>query len=209
MDTSTRGATASHMIPWQRAVYTRRGVSDYYVFSHVEFTTQEKRFAHSLSVPDLKLAQHTTRSANLEALQEATVLILVTGNWAHHVNLNTFHPPLGGKHNPPIYSKYDHLERLCAAQGSAEHCSELTRDYKALQYHSKLCYYVQGDDHSWKLGSVVPVLADTVIMPRLLDPSRIKAVVAPFGRAMRKCTRDSLIVAGTTKYKESTLARVI
>jgi hypothetical protein len=55
---------------------------------------------------------------------------------------------------------------------------------------------------------VVPVLSDMVILPRLLDPSRVKIILASFARATRKCMRDSLIMAGTAKYRESTLARV-
>ena len=208
MDASRAGdSTVSHRVPWQCAVYTRRGNNDTFVFSHIEFTTQEKQFASSLSVRDLTAAQTVTRSANLETLQEATVLILVTGKWAQHVNLNTF-TSTGGRHATPKIYMYDHLERLCTARGGSKHCSELTSDYQALQYHSTLCHYVQGDDHSWKLFSVVPMLSDTVILPRLLDPSRIRTTVNAFSRATRKCMRDSLIVAGGAKYKESTLAMI-
>ena len=203
----SREATVPHLIPWQSAVYTRRGVHDYFTFSHVEHSTQEKRFARSLAVQDLALANSTVRSTNFETLQEATVLILVTGRWAQHVNLNTF-TPTSGRCPAPRYSLYDHLDRLCSARGSSKQCSELTRDYRALQYHSTLCHYVQGDDHGWRLFSVVPMLSDIVILPRLLDPSRIKTVIASFSRATRKCMRDSLMVAGRAKYRENTLIRV-
>lgn len=208
MDASeAQDATVSHMIPWQCAVYTRRGVNDVFIFSHVEHSAQEKRFARSLQVKDLTLANSTMRSTNFETLQEATVLILVTGRWAQHVNLNSF-TPISGRCPAPRYSLYDHLDRLCSARGSSEQCSELTLDYRALQYHSTLCHYVPGDDHSWKLFSVVPMLSDTVILPRMLDPSRVKTAIASFSRATRKCMRDSLIVAGTAKYKENTLVKV-
>jgi hypothetical protein len=103
---------------------------------------------------------------------------------------------------------YDHLERLGACRGSSKHCAELTNDYKALQYHSTLSHYTQGLDHSWRLFSVVPMLSDTVILPRILDPTRVKTVLTSFARATRKSVRDSLIVAGTTKYKENTMLRV-
>ena len=196
----------TRMIPWQRAVYTRRGANDIYTFSHIESITQEKRFPRSLSVPDMAHFQSTLRPANLEALQDAIVLVLVTGRWAHHVSLNSF-TPTGGRCPPPRYSLYDHLERLSAARCGSKHCSELTQDYQAVHYHSTLCHYAQGDNHSWGLFSVVPVLSDTVILPRLLDPGRIKSVLASFSRATRKCMRDSLIIAGTAKYKENTLAR--
>jgi hypothetical protein len=208
MDTDERrGATVSHSIPWQRVVYTRKGANDLFVFSHVEFTTQEKLFARSLSVRDLVATQNRMNSDNLEALQDATVMVLVTGKWAQHMSLNSCALTAGGKYPAPIYSLYDHLDRLCAVRESCKHCSELTLDYKALQYHSTLCHYAPGDDHSWKLFSVVPMLSDIVILPRLLDPSRIKTVIASFSRATRKCLRDSLIVAGTAKYRESTLVR--
>ena len=196
---------ASHAVPWQSAVYTRGGANDPFAFSHVEFSTQEKLFHRSLSVDDLAAA-HSTRGANLEAFQQATVLILVTGRWAQHVSLDTF--AQDGRRRAPSTSMYDHLERLRTAFGSSRHCSELSREYKALQYHSTLSHYAQGGDHSWQLSSVVPVLSDMVILPRLLDPSRVKIILASFARATRKCMRDSLIMAGTAKYRESTLARV-
>ncbi len=206
MDTSESGnAIMSHLIPWQCAVYTRRGNNDMFIFSHIESTSQEKLFARSLAVRDLSCANSTVRSTNLETLQEATVLILVTGRWAQHVNLNTF-TATNGKCPAPRHSLYDHLDRLCAARGSSKHCSELTSDYRALQYHSTLSHYVPGEDHGWRLFSVVPMLSDTVILPRILDPSKVKGTVTAFSRAIRKCMRDSLIVAGTTKYKENTLA---
>jgi hypothetical protein len=178
-----------------------------FVFSHIESTTQEKCFPSSLSVNDIMLAHRTMKYSNLEALQEATILKLVTGHWAQHVNLNSF-TLTDGRCPPPKYATYDHLQRLNLSNGSSKHCSELTSDYKALQYHSTLSHYTQGDDHSWRLFSVVPMLSDTVILPRVLDPNRVKAVMASFARATRKSIRDSLIVAGTTKYKESTWLRV-
>lgn len=208
MDKSeVRNTTVSHLIPWQCAVYTRRGANDIFTFSHVEHATQEKQFARSLTVQDLTLANSAGRSANFEALQEATVLILVTGRWAQHVNLNTF-TPISGRCPAPRYSLYDHLDRLCSARGSSKHCSELTLDYRALQYYSTLCHYVPGKDHSWKLFSVIPMLSDTVILPRLLDPSRVKTALVSFARATRKCIRDSLIMAGIAKYRENTLVKV-
>ena len=194
------------MIPWQQAVYTRRGPNDSFIFSHVEHTTQEKQFARSLTVQHISM-QSKMRSANFEALQQATILVLVTGKWAEHVSLNTF-DRAEGRCPPPRYCMYDHLERLSTACGSSKHCSELTREYKSLQYHSTLCYYNQGEDHSWRLSSVIPMLSDIVILPRILDPTRIKTVVTSFSRATRKCVRDSLIVAGTTKYKENTLVKI-
>ena len=195
-------STVQHSIPWQCAVYTRRGASDAFVFSHVDVGTHEKLFVQSLSVQDLKAAQRAVRSTNLEALQDLTVMILVTGRWAQHVKLNTF-TPTGGKYPAPVYTMYDHLERLCSARECSKHCSELSPDYRALQYHSTLCHYTPGGDHSWKLFSVIPMLSDTVILPRVLDPSRIKTTLASFSRAIRKCLRDSLIIAGTTKYREN------
>ena len=197
---------AIEKLPWQRAVYTRGGARDVFTFSHVEFTALEKHLPRSLSVRDL-VSQTSTRATNFEALQQATVLVLVTGNWAQHVSLDTFAQE-GHCHRAQKITMYDHLERLSVACGSSKHWSELSRDYKALQYHSTLSHYAQGGDHSWQLSSVVPVLSDMVILPRLLDPSRVKIILASFARATRKCMRDSLIMAGTAKYRESTLARV-
>ena len=96
------------------------------------------------------------------------------------------------------------MERLSTANKSSKHCSELTKDYKSLQYYSTLTYFSRGEDHSWKLSSVVPMLSDMVILPRLLEPTRIQTVMASFSRAIRKCMRDSIIMAEETKYKENT-----
>jgi len=203
MDSDT---AVRQMIPWQHAVYTRAGANDTFAFSHVESTYIEKQFPASLNVKDMSRAG-SMRSTNFEALQQATVLILVTGKWAQHINLNTFTPE-GGRCRPPSYSMYDHMERLRFACESSKQCSELTKDYKALQYHSTLCHYTKGIDHSWRFFSVVPMLSDTIILPRLLEPTRIKGLMTSFARASRKCMRDSLIMADGAKYRETTLAKV-
>jgi hypothetical protein len=202
----TNESTISHPIPWQHAVYTRAGPNDRYIFSHIEHSTLEKQFPRSLSVPDV-VSYGSVRSANRETLQQATVLVLVTGKWAQHVSLDLL-AATDSRSRPPGIVVYDHLRRLSTTQESSKHCSELTRDYKALQYHSTLCHYAQGEGHSWDFLSVFPVLSDTVILPRILDPSRIKSTVTSFSRATRKCMRDSLLVAGTAKYKEDTMIRV-
>jgi hypothetical protein len=186
-------STIFHPIPWQYAVYTSARPNDNYVFSHVELTTLEKQFPRSLAVPDIR-AQGSTRSSNLETLQQATVLVLVTGKWAQHVSLDSF-TFTDSRSRPPKLSLYDHLRRLGATHGSSKHCSELTLDYKVLQYHSTLCHYIKGHYHSWNFLSVLPVISDTVILPRVLDPSRVKSVINSFSRATRKCIRDSLLVA--------------
>lgn len=194
------------MIPWQQAVYTRVGVNDTFVFSHMQKTTIAKHFPASLAVRDMSGAA-STRSANFESVQQATVLILVTGKWAQHISLDSSFTPVGSKYRPPLYSLYDHMERLCAVSKSSKHCSELTEDYMAMQYYSTLSHFSRGEDHSWKLSSVVPMLSDIVILPRLLEPTRIKTILASFSRAMRKCMRDSLIMAEETKYRENTHER--
>ena len=201
----TNEPTVSHPVPWQHAVYTRAGPNDRYVFSHIECTTLDKRFPRSLTAPDI-IAYGSARADNREAIQQATVMVLVTGKWAQHISLNSF-ASTDSRGRPPGIVPYDHLRRLAVTQGSSKHCSELTRDYKALQYHSTLCHYAQGGDHSYTFLSVFPVLSDTVILPRILDPSRVKSTMASFSRASRKCIRDSLLVAGTTKYKEDTMTR--
>jgi hypothetical protein len=204
----TGASTESVVTPWQRAVYTRAGVTDLFTFSHIEFTTVAKQFPCSLCVQDMARAG-STRSANLEALQQAVVLILVTGKWAQHLSLDNF-AQTGGRGKQPVFTLYDHMDRLChgATRTGNKHCAELTLDYKALQYHSTLCHYTKGDDHSWRLFSVVPVLSDSVILPRLLEPSRIKTAMAGFSRASRKCMRDSLIMAGGAKYKENSMCKI-
>ena len=84
---------------------------------------------------------------------------------------------------------------------SAE-CAELTKAYCALKYECTMANYEAGTEHTWQIQSVVPMLSDLVILPRLLDEKRLKTVMSSFCRATRKALRDSLIVAGNGRMRE-------
>ena len=188
-------------IHWQHAVYTRSGPRESYKFSHAGTTTIKKMFPASLSVPCLCQSRDNFR-INLETLRNATVLILVTGNWAVHVSVEAFLNNNYSIDRLPL-QYYDHLCRIGGVD-SAE-CEELTKAYRALKYHCTMASYEAGVAHTWQLQSVVPMLSDLVILPSLLDERRMKTIMTSFCRATRKALKDSLIVAGDARIREEML----
>ena len=195
-----------HELPWQYAVYTRRSKNDIFVFSHVNHSTQRKAFLNSLRVNHLNEGTNI-KNHNIASARGSTVLLLVTGNWAQHVSLESYNESLGNLDKIPS-SQYDHFERMSmdARRGHGE-CAELTKDYRSVQYQSTLSNYTKGDHHLWELESVVPLLSDVVIVPRLLKEDRLKITMSSFNRALKKSLRDSLILAGGCQYKEETWER--
>jgi hypothetical protein len=185
-------------VPWQHAVYTRSNAREAYTFSHASTTSVGKSFPQSLSVPCLCQTRDIYR-INLETLRNATVLVLVTGGWAVHVSVEAFLDNNYSIDRLPL-RRYDHLCRMGCVD-SAE-CAELTKAYRALKYHCTMASYDAGVEHAWRLQSVVPMLSDIVILPRLLDDSRLKTVISSLCRATRKSLRDSLIVAGNGRMRE-------
>ena len=197
-------------IPWQHAVYTRKDIGDTYAFSHSSTTLVKKSFPPNLSVPCLEQSRGLYQ-ANLEEFRKATVLVLVTGKWAIHVSIEAFQAstltrmtksPSKTKFqnkNFPLHP-YDHLERL-GAVNTAE-CAELTEAYRALSYHCTMASYEAGEDHTWKINGVAPFLSDVVILPKVLDETRLKAVMSQFCKATRKTLKDSLFLAGRQSVRE-------
>ena len=185
-------------IPWQHAVYTRSSARENYSFSHAGTKSVKKVFPTSLSVP-CHCQSRGIYNKNLEELQSTPVLILVTGGWAVHVSIESFLDNNYSIDRLPM-ERYDHLDRI-GLTDSAE-CAELTKAYRALKYHSTMASYEAGETHTWELQSVVPMLSDVVILPRLLEERRLNTVMSSFRRATRKALRDSLILAGEGKVRE-------
>ena len=186
-------------IPWQQAVYTRKGPRDIFTYSHSNATSVKKHFPSSLSVPHLGRLQET-HSRNLEEFRQATVLVLVTGSWAVHVSIEAFQASNFNINRLPL-ERYDHLDRLWT---SSPECNEINKAYRALEYHCTMASYEAGEAHSWELKSVAPVLSDIIILPKLLEETRLKAVMSSFCRTTRKALRDSLILAGGGSVREET-----
>ena len=180
-----------HDVPWQHAVYTRAGPRDSYTFSHVRQTSISKSFPASLKA---KCLAETNPKANLQAMRDATVLVLVTGRWAMLVSVETYSAHKGKLERLPLVT-YDHFTDL-PENGDAAECSEIGKDYRMLRYHSTLANYEQGERHDWALTSVVPMLSDLVILPKRLDERNLRPVMSSFCRATRKCLTDSLFLAG-------------
>jgi hypothetical protein len=181
-----------HNVPWQHAVYTRRNQRDtYYTFSHARTASVSKAFPPSLKPQSLA---QPTPLANLQAMRDAPVLILVTGRWATVVSVEAYTKHKGCLEKLPLVM-YDHLADL-PERGEPAECSEIGKDYRLLRYHSTLATYDQGERHDWALTSVVPMLSDLVILPTHIHERRLKPIMASFCRVTRKCLADSLILAG-------------
>lgn len=150
-----------------------------------------KAFPSSLKA---KCLAETTPKANLQAMRDATVLVLVTGRWAMLVSVEAFMTHNGRLEKLPLVT-YDHFADL-PENGDPAECSEISRDYRMLRYHSTLANYEQGERHDWALVSVVPMLSDLVILPKRLDERNLRSVMSSFCRATRKCLVDSLFLAG-------------
>lgn len=199
-----------HDVTWQQAVYVRKHARDIYTFSHAATTKLKKSFPSSLSIPCLFSAPGL-KAANLNQLRNAPVLILVTGDWAVHLSIEDYQGIQESKDCKSSKfdldrlpkSRYDHLDRL-GHLDTAE-CAELTDDHRALKYHCTAATYEAGDDHSWRISSVSPILSDIVILPRILEETRLKAVMSSFCRATRKSLRDSILLAGGERVREEML----
>lgn len=188
-------------IQWQHAVYTRSGPREYYTFSHIGTTSVSKSFPASLSIP-CRCHVRDVYKRNLESLRSATVLVLVTGNWAIHISLETFLNNNYSIDRLPMQS-YDHLCRMGSLdQGE---CAEVSKEYRTLKYQCTMASYEAGRGHAWNIHSVIPMLSDIVILPRLLEEKRLKPVIFSFCRAMRKSMKDSVIVAGNQRIREEHL----
>lgn len=175
-------------VPWQHAVYTRRNRRETYVFSHAKRCSVRKTFASSLKARCLAAV---SPHANLQAMRDAPVLVLITGQYATAVSLESYAKHKGCLETLPVYLPPPHD----LPEDSAE-CSELGSDYRVLSYHSTLANYEQGASHDWTLTEVVPMLSDMVILPKRLDERNLRPIMSSFARASRKCLADSLVLAG-------------
>ncbi len=65
--------------------------------------------------------------------------------------------------------------------------------------------YEAGSTHAWLIQSVASFLSDVVVLPRLLQETRLKAVMSSFNRATRKALKDSIIMAGRGSEREEAI----
>ena len=158
-----------------------------------------KAFLSSLSVEHLRTIPALQRE-NFDRVGSHPVLILVTGKWARSVSMTGYYRNSGSLDKIPL-EQYDHMERLGAGAHKAE-CSEVSKAYRMLEYHCSVCVYEAGDEHTWRLGGVSPVLAETVLLPGLLHERKVEDVMRRFDWALKKALKDSVIVAGGRLYKE-------
>jgi hypothetical protein len=144
-------------------------------------------------------------NANETAFKTATVLVLVTGDQAQLVSYRSF------TDNSRNSVEYDHLERLSITEDDRHKptYSDLRRGYMALVYHCTLASYEQGVDHRWGLASVVPMLSDIIVLPRVLTLKAIRPIMAAYCRAIKKSYRDSLILADSLSFRELNMDPVI
>jgi hypothetical protein len=161
----------------------------------------KKQFMQSLNLEHLKLAKQI-KMANVELLRSYPVLVLVTGDWAQNVSLDEYSRVKGDVHKIPT-EPFDHFERLSCDAKPAE-SSEVSKAFRVLEYHCSVATYSAGEGHAWGLEGVSPMLSDMVILPRVLLENRMACVVHSFSHAVRKTLKDSLLLAGESRYKEDT-----
>ena len=163
-----------------------------------------KSVCKSLSVPDLQ-AHPKIVQRNAEAMNEAPVLVLVTGSWAQEYSLAAFtanYHPVMRSHERIAPVKYDHLERLGARSNK---CSELSSEFSSVQFHSTMAHYVSGEGHQWRLAGCIPFQSEYVVLPRILEMGKMKNVMRLLHLAIRKSLNDSIYVAGKSQYWERSL----
>ena len=192
-----------HSVPWQQAVYTRPTNRDKFQFSHARHTTVTKEFLPSLRLDSLRDVQRIRRS-NVETFKSRPVLVLVTGDWAQNISLDSYARVNGDIHKIPT-EPYDHFERLGCEAKKAE-SPEVSKSYRLLEYHCSVSTYTPGEDHGWTLEGVVPMLSDMLIIPRVLQQHRLACIMGMFSRSLKKTLTDSLLMAGGKRYKEDTWA---
>ncbi len=141
---------------------------------------------------------------NEVAFKTATVLVLVTGDQAQIVSYRST------ADNAKIHVEYDHLERLNITEEDRHKptFSDLKRGYMALTYHCTLASYERGLDHRWNLASVVPMLSDIIVLPRVLTLKSIKPIISAYCRAIKKSYRDSLLLADSSSFREFSMTPV-
>ena len=135
----------------------------------------------------------------------ATVLVLVTGDRAHLVSYKSF------AENSRNCVDYDHLERLSISEDDRHRptFSDLRRGYMALTYHCTLANYERGVDHRWDLASVVPMLSDIIVLPRILTLKAVKPIMSAYCRAIKKSYKDSLLLADSLSFRELNMSPVV
>lgn len=161
----------------------------------------KKQFLSSLNLEHLKTAQQVRR-ANVELLRSYPVLVLVTGDWAQNVSLDGYARVKGDVHRLPS-EPFDHFERLGCDAKPAE-SSEVSKAFRLLEYHCSVATYSAGEGHAWGLEGVSPMLSDMVVLPRVLPESRIGYAIHCLSHAVKKTLKDSLLLAGGSRYKEDT-----
>ena len=191
-------------VPWQYAVYVRPTTRDRFSFSHIKHTTVNKSFPKSLRVSDLKIHENIVQE-NERVFKSATVLVLVTGDKAHHISYRSF------ADNTKNTVNYDHMERLTITEDDRHKptFSDLNRGYMALTYHCTLAHYECGPLHQWNLANVVPMLSDIVVLPRILTLKGVKPIMCAYCRAIKKGFKESLLLAEASTFREVSMLPVL
>jgi len=163
-----------------------------------------KVFPSTLKVSDIQSHEEMLRT-NDTMHKNALVLVLVTGDRAQHITYRSF------KDNSTNTVEYDHLERLSISDEERHKptFSDLNKGYMALTYHSTLAHYDCGVDHCWNLSSVVPMLSDIIVLPRILSLKAIKPIMYFYCKAIKKNYRDGLFLAGSSSFREINMSQVV
>lgn len=187
-------------VPFQVAVYVRRTNRDRFAFSHVRHSTIKKLFPRSLSVRDLS-ACAGLRAANEQAYKTSPVLVLVTGDRAEFVSYASV------VSKQKVFCRYDHAERadITEEQRLRPTFSELSRGYMGLSVQCTVAYFERGRASDWAIASVIPVLSDWLVIPRVMTAKQVEGIIKTYTHAARKCLTDSRFMAEERRFRESTL----
>lgn len=198
-------AVKKYELDWNYAVYVREKRNTLYKFSHVEMEVIEKYAPCSLAVDNINLYTHKYKAENVQSMQNATAILFVTGKWAEKFTVSCKNTENG---RFPVNSCHLYSSISRPITEKCKQCTELSPNYRNIEYYSTLCLFKIEDDHSWRLHGITPMLCSTVILPKKIEEYNIPNLVTQVSRATRKCIRDSIWLANTSKYRETTLERM-
>lgn len=145
------------------------------------------------------------RKLNEKTYQTEPVLILVTGDTGEIVSYESF----VSKRRSTF--KFD----LAECQSVPEECrvnptfSELNRGFMAVSMQCTVACYERGASNDWGITSVIPILSDWLVIPRILSQKSIQGIVFSYSKAARKALVDSRLMAEGHRIKEMDLSEML
>ena len=162
-------------LPFPCAVYTRIGSGGRYTFSHCCSQQAVKSLPRSLRASDLREFDPEQNWANLG---RACFLVLVAGDVAQCVSLNTAHDA------KRIQFLYTGSAFAQAAPGLSVQHSELSEAYIPLHFHGTMAVF----DRFNGIRAVIPIESGIALFPRTILDTDVRLL----SRWVSHCARRSL-----------------